>query len=104
MVGIRAGLASAVAVVALAGCGAAQTPGPTRTGVFRMTGGPDSATVVIDDHPIGPLGVIAKRGIRIPVGSHRVTVEAPSYLPFDRIVVAEDAPIVVDVHLTPIPE
>ena len=86
------------------GCGAATPPAATPTVSFRMTGGPETATVIIDDHPIGPLGVIAKRGIALPVGQHRITVEAPSYLPFDRIVVAEDRPIVLDVKLVPIPD
>lgn len=97
-------LGTFLAATALVACGAAQTAGPTRTVTFRMTGGPETATVVIDDHPIGPLGVIAKRGIALPAGTHRITVESPNFLPFDRIVVAEDKPVVLDVHLTPIPE
>ena len=90
-------------VLTLTACAGAPPP-PAKTVSFRMTGHPDTATVTIDDHPIGPMGVIARRGIALPAGQHRISVEAPGYLPWDRIISAEDRPIAIEVNLTAIPE
>lgn len=91
------------AQVILSACGGAPAV-PARTVSFRMKGQPPQATVTIDDQPIGPLEMVQKRGIALPAGPHRITVEAPGYLPMDRIVNADDKPIVLDVALVPIPE
>jgi hypothetical protein len=85
---------------ALSGCGA------TPTVVVHFSGGPDDALVHIDDQYIGLLGRLEKRGIALPVGTHRVTVEQVGYFPHDVLieVVEERPPPPVVVHLALIPD
>ena len=71
---------------------------------LRMRGGPPSATVTVDDVMIGPMNVVSARGVALPRGPHRVSVEAPGYLPWDKIVDARDAAVVLDVRLQPMPD
>ena len=44
-----------------------------RTENARLTA-PRDASVSIDEEYIGPLGIVAARGVRLPVGEHRITV------------------------------
>ncbi len=71
---------------------------------LRMRGGPPRATVTIDDTLVGPLDVVAARGVALTPGKHRISVEAEGYIPWDRIVEATDAPVKLDVRLEPIPD
>ena len=44
-------------------------------------------------------------GAALPPGAHHVSVEAPGYLPWDRVVEAkEGAPLRLDVRLVKVPE
>jgi len=65
---------------------------------------PADATVTLDEEYIGPLGYVAARGVRLPVGTHRVTVEKEGYFPYDAIIVAVRMPIKLEVKLTPVPD
>jgi hypothetical protein len=97
--------AAAPLVVAwvLAACVPAASPGgPTVS--LRMQGTPREASVTIDDEYVGPLEVVAVRGVALPLGKHRVTVEAPGYFPRDTIVEASSSPIRLDVRLVPVPD
>lgn len=71
---------------------------------MRMSGGPPNASVTIDDFFVGSLDLVTRRGVALPRGKHRVSVEAPGYLPWDRIVEAKDSLVRLDVHLVPIPD
>ncbi len=73
---------------------------------MRMAGAPGNATVTIDDQFVGSLELVAARGVALPPGTHRVSVEAPGYFPFDRIVEAREGqgPVRVQVQLVPIPD
>ena len=85
------------ACAALAGCAG-------RTVSLRFTGTAPDALVTIDDQPVGPLSVVQRRGVALPPGKHRVTIERPGYFPFDREVEAVDVPVALEVKLEPIPE
>ena len=50
------------------------------------------------------LAFVASRGVALPQGTHRVTIEKAGYFPWDRVVEAKDAPVRLDVALTPIPD
>ena len=63
-----------------------------------------NASVTIDEEYIGPLGWVAARGVRLPLGQHRITVERDGYFPFDATLVAGKDPIRLDVRLIPIPD
>ncbi len=65
---------------------------------------PGDAAVLIDEEYIGPLGYVSARGVRLPIGKHRITVEKPGYFPWDRLVEADRDPIQLNVTLDPIPD
>jgi hypothetical protein len=71
---------------------------------LRMRGGPPGATVTIDDRIVGRLDVVATRGVALPPGKHRVSVEAEGFLPWDKEIEAAEAPVLLDVKLEPIPD
>jgi PEGA domain len=90
-------------MLALVACTPAVSPrGPTVS--LRMQGSPPQATVTIDDEYVGPLDVVAARGVALPVGKHRISVEAAGYFPWDTIVDAKSAPVRLAVSLVPIPD
>jgi hypothetical protein len=76
--------------------------GPAGTGAktvsLRMTGAPAEARVTVDDQIVGSLDMVEARGVALPPGSHRVSVEAPGYFPFDTIVVAKEGERVVRIE------
>jgi hypothetical protein len=90
-------------LLALAACGRPREP---KLVSMRMVGSPPNATVTIDDIFVGRLEMVASRGVAVPLGTHRLSVEAPGYLPWDRVVEAKDGtgPLRLDVRLMPIPE
>ncbi len=71
-----------------------------------MQGTPGDALVIIDEEAVGALYFIALRGVALPPGVHHVSVKARGYFPWDREVEAHlgDAPIRLDVALTPVPD
>ena len=102
MAGFRL-LASSLLALSFAACAGAK-PQP-KTVSLRVSGNVPSAQVTIDDRPIGPLGYVARRGVALPPGEHRITVEKHGYFPWDQLVVANegDPPIELDIELVPIP-
>ncbi len=75
-----------------------------RTVPLRFYGSPADAAVIIDDQRVGSLALVSARGVRVYAGRHRISVEAPGFLPFDEIVEAKDAVVAVQVTLVPIPD
>ena len=67
---------------------------------------PKGAKVTIDDQVLGSLDFVIKRGVALPPGKHRITIEAPGYLPWDAEVDVSDKGGLVnlDVRLIPIPD
>ncbi len=86
----------------LVGCPPAVSP----TISMRMVGSPPNASVTVDDQFVGTLDVVSAHGVALPPGKHRVTVEAPGHLPWDKLIEAKqgDAPLRLDVKLVPIPD
>jgi hypothetical protein len=60
--------------------------------------------VVIDEQYVGTLGVVAARGVRLPIGEHRITVEKEGYFPYDELVTADRDDIELKVELQAIPD
>jgi hypothetical protein len=91
-----------IAALALAGCGAAAP----QTTSLRMAGAPGDASVTIDERYLGALAYVAKHGVALPPGKHRITVEKSGFFPWDRLVEAHegDLPIHLDVALVKIPD
>jgi hypothetical protein len=74
---------------------------------FRMDGAkgtPSDASVYIDEQYIGPLYYVSARGVRLPVGEHRITVTREGYFDWDTVVVADRDPIALNVKLVPVPD
>ncbi len=65
---------------------------------------PSDASVTIDEQFVGLLGYVAARGVRLPAGEHRITVEREGYFPWDRIVVSDRQEIHLEVVLVRIPD
>ena len=96
------------AALALASC--LSGCGPSRgCAVFSMKmavapGTPGDASVTIDEEYVGPLSVVAARGVKMCIGTHRVTVEKEGYFPWDQLIEGDRETIHLDVKLTPIPD
>lgn len=75
-----------------------------KTVSLRASGNVPDATVTVDDQLVGSLRYVSRRGIALPPGKHRITVERPGYFPWDRLVEATEQPIVLDVQMVPIPD
>lgn len=96
------GLSALLLAIPAAGCGVEPARPPTVS--LRLAGKPGDASVTIDDRPIGALAFVAKHGVALPPGRHRITVEKNGYFPWDHLVEAQEAPIRLDVVLEPIPD
>jgi len=101
------GVSKPLAVAALwllAACGGANTA--PRTVSLRLTGTPADARVTVDDQIVGTLDVVAARGVALPPGKHRVSVEAPGYFPYDTLVEAKEGEklVRIEAKLVPIPD
>lgn len=91
--------------VVLAGLlAAACTPMASQKVSLQMKGNVRDASVTIDDQYVGALAYVAARGVALPPGKHRITVEKTGYFPWDRVVEASGEPIHLDVVLTKIPD
>jgi len=72
--------------------------------VQRSPETPKNASVSIDEQYIGPLNIVASHGVRLPVGTHRITVEKDGYFPYDQLVTADREDIRLVVKLEPVPD
>ncbi len=86
----------------VAGCAAA----PPVTTSLRVKGAPNDASVTIDDRYLGAFAYVAAKGVALPPGKHRITVEKTGFFPWDRLVEAHegDPPVRLDVVLVKIPD
>jgi hypothetical protein len=96
---------ASLACIVLQGCRMSAPP-TTSLHLHATDGTPLRARVTIDDQPLGTLDFIQKRGVAMPPGKHRITIEADGYLPWDSEVDAGPSGGVVplDVTLVPIPD
>jgi len=97
------GFAIAIAVALLSGC-AGDLKAAVSLKVVRSPETPRDASVVIDEQYIGPLGIVAAHGVRLPVGEHRISVEKNGFFPFDQLVSADRDDILLRVKLEPVPD
>jgi hypothetical protein len=96
---------SLLLVALLLGCSPAKPP-TTSLRLAPTEDAPKNAKVTVDDQPIGSLAFVTKRGVALPPGKHRLTIEAPGYLPWDQEVDAGDSGglIKLDVKLVKKPD
>jgi hypothetical protein len=97
----------AVLVAALALAAPACGPQPIPAVTLKMRRAPETpknASVSIDEQYIGPLVYVGSHGVRLPIGTHRITVEKDGYFPFDQLVTSDRDDIELIVKLEPIPD
>jgi hypothetical protein len=75
-----------------------------RLSMERLESTPRDASVYIDEQFVGFLGVVAARGVRLPEGEHRISVEKVGFFPWDALVVSDRQPIHLKVELRRIPD
>lgn len=105
--GVRSLLAVALAALLLGTNAACAAKAPSTVTIsLRLTGGPADARVTVDDQLVGTLDVVAVRGVAMPPGQHRISVERQGYFPFDALVEAKEGqgPVKLEANLVPIPE
>ncbi|HEY0464774.1 MAG TPA: PEGA domain-containing protein [Polyangiaceae bacterium] len=102
---LAAGVLALLFVLSLTSCQVMGSEPPSAPlSLERSAKSPRDAAVTIDEEYIGPLGYVAARGVKLPAGKHRITIEKPGYFPWDRLVEAGTEPIHFDVTLEPIPD
>ena len=102
---LAAGTLALLIVLSLTSCQVmGREPVTAPLSLERSAKSPRDAVVTIDEEYIGPLGYVAARGVKLPAGKHRITIEKPGYFPWDRLVEAGTTPIHFDVVLEPIPD
>jgi hypothetical protein len=94
------------ALVVSLGCETTFPHAALPTTSFRLHGPPD-AFVTIDEELVGPLALVEARGVALREGTHQVTVQAPGFFPWDRLVVADASTagkrLELRVELVPVP-
>jgi hypothetical protein len=75
-----------------------------RLNLERLESTPRDASVYIDEQFVGFLAVVAARGVRLPEGEHRISVEKVGFFPWDQLVVSDRQPIHLKVELRRIPD
>jgi len=103
-IGLVLGLLALSAPALVSGCGPSVGRPAVSLSFTRDPKTPNDASVTIDEEYIGPLYYVAARGVRLPLGQHRITVEKEGYFPWDRLVEADREPISLDVRLVRIPD
>jgi hypothetical protein len=94
---------AALALSLLSGCGPTVTPAVTLR-VERAPSTPKDASVTIDEQYVGPLAVVAARGVRLPIGEHRISIEKSGYFPYDALVTSDRDDVLLKVKLEPVPD
>ena len=92
--------------MALGVSGCAYMMATPETVSLRVSGARADATVYIDDVYLGDFGFVQARGVAMPPGRHRITVQKAGYFPWDKeLEVREGDPLIaLQVELVPIPE
>ncbi len=98
----------AALAILLMGCEAGFPHSALPTSSLRLHGNPPDALVTIDEELVGPMALVAARGVALREGTHQVTVEAPGFFPWDRLVQADEITagkrIDLAVELVPVPK
>jgi hypothetical protein len=95
-------VALALLGASMPGCQLAAYGQPTVS--LRVRGNVADAQVTIDDIPVGALAFVQARGVALPPGKHRITVERSGYFPWDALVEAKDDPVFLQINLVPVPD
>lgn len=95
---------SALLGLASSGCATMGLRSAVSMKVSRAEETPKDALVYIDGQYVAKLGTVVKRGVRVPEGKHRISVERNGYFPFDAVVVSDRKPIHLEVEMLELPD
>jgi hypothetical protein len=84
----------------LCACGLAACAPTVQTVSLRLDANVDDAEVVIDDESLGPVARVEKRGVALPVGKHRLSIERAGYFPFDAEIEAKPGQDRIELEVT----
>jgi hypothetical protein len=96
--------AIALASVLTASSAAVSGCASQRTVVLKLHGAEADALVTINDRYVDRLETLSRRGIALPPGTYRVTVEKVGFFPWDELVEIDEQPVERQVELTRIPD
>jgi hypothetical protein len=65
---------------------------------------PAKALVYIDEQYVGSLKDVAKRGVRLPEGWHRIVVKKQGYYPYETRILSDRKAILLEVKMLRLPE
>ncbi len=91
-------------LLGLSGCATMGVRSAVDLRVDYPKGTPGEALVYIDGQYIGTLEAVSVRGLRIPEGEHRVSVEKNGYFPYDTVIFSDLKPIELHVELLRLPD
>ncbi len=77
-----------------------------KTTSLRLKGKDYEATVTVDDQYLGSFAYVLRKGVALPPGKHRITVQRLGYFPWDKLVEVRegDPPVNLPVELVKIPD
>lgn len=105
---VTSGLARLVLIFACigfsAGCATMGLRSAVDMTIQVAPGTPKEALVYIDGYYIGTLAAVEARGVRVPEGEHRLTVEKTGYFPYDTTIVSGFDPIRLKISLLKLPD
>src|SRR6187551_907556 len=88
----------------LSGCATMGLKSAVSMKVERDPAAPKDALVYIDEQFVGTLDAVAERGVRVPEGEHRLSVEKAGYHPYDTLIVSDREPIFLKITLLKLPD
>ncbi len=97
-------LAGLLVLGATLGCATMGLKSAVHLSLEREKDTPRRALVYIDDQFIGTLDYVEKKGVRLPEGKHRISVQKNGYYPFDALVESDRYPISLKVALLRLPD
>lgn len=97
-------LAGLLALGAALGCATMGLKSAVHLSLEREKDTPRRALVYIDEQFIGTLDYVAAKGVRLPEGKHRISVQKNGYYPFDALVESDRYPIHLRVALLRLPD
>lgn len=101
---VSVGLVSCALLCLELGCATMGLRSAVSMKVSRSDATPKDALVYIDGQYVAKLGTVVKRGVRVPEGKHRISVERNGYFPFDAVVVSDRKPIFLEVEMLALPD
>ncbi len=90
--------------LSVAGCAQMRLRKAVDLSIDTSSTAPAKALVYIDEQYVGSLKEVARRGVRLPEGWHRITVKKQGYYPYELRVLSDRKPIALTVTMLRLPQ